>query len=345
MSLDKTIKDLKASFSKELSNSKVSSELEKFRIKYLGRNGQLASLFEEFNKLPATEKPRYGKELNILKNDLTKLYLDTVGSNDSDASNNDIDFSLPGYDLPSGHIHPLEQITSEIKSIFQSIGFSVAYGPEIDDDYHNFEALNVPKHHPARDMQDTFFVNPNTVLRTHTSNVQIHLMENQDPPLRHICCGRVYRNEAVSYKSFCLFNQVEGLVINENSSFAEMKGTLEYFVKEMFGEGTKMRFRPSYFPFTEPSAEVDIWNEKLNQWMEILGCGMVNPNVLTNVGYDNKKYQGFAFGMGIERIAMLKYGIPDLRTFYDSDLRWMRHYGFLPFDAPSIHAGLAGGAV
>ena len=210
MSLDKTIKGLKTSFSKELSKSKTSQDLENFRIKYLGRNGQLASLFEEFNKLPAPEKPRFGKELNILKNQLTDQYQNALGNNSENSASSDVDFSLPGYDLPDGNIHPLEQITSEIKSIFQSIGFSVAYGPEIDDDYHNFEALNVPKHHPARDMQDTFFINPNAVLRTHTSNVQIHLMENQDPPLRHICCGRVYRNEAVSYKSFCLFNQVEG---------------------------------------------------------------------------------------------------------------------------------------
>ena len=326
MSLDKTIKGLKASFSKELSSSKTPQALENFRIKYLGRNGQLALLFEEFNKLPAAEKPRYGKELNILKNQLTSLYQNALENINENSASSDTDFSLPGYNLPDGNIHPLEQITSEIKSIFQSIGFSVAYGPEIDDDYHNFEALNVPKHHPARDMQDTFFVNPNTVLRTHTSNVQIHLMENQDPPLRHICCGRVYRNEAVSYKSFCLFNQVEGLVINEDSSFAEMKGTLEYFVQEMFGKNTKMRFRPSYFPFTEPSAEVDIWNEKLNQWMEILGCGMVNPNVLNNVGYDNKKYQGFAFGMGIERIGMIKYGIKDIRLFYQNDKRFLEQF-------------------
>ena len=203
MSLDKTIKGIKTSFSKELSKSKTSQDLENFRIKYLGRNGQLASLFEEFNKLPAHEKPRFGKELNILKNQLTDQYQNALGKNSENSASSDVDFSLPGYDLPDGNIHPLEQITSEIKSIFQSIGFSVAYGPEIDDDYHNFEALNVPKHHPARDMQDTFFINPNAVLRTHTSNVQIHLMENQDPPLRHICCGRVYRNEAVSYKSFC----------------------------------------------------------------------------------------------------------------------------------------------
>ena len=341
MSLDKTIKGLKASFSKELSKSKTSSDLEKFRIKYLGRNGQLASLFEEFNKLPASEKPRFGKELNILKNELSSMYQDVVGGSKGNSISNNTDFSLPGYNLPDGNVHPLEQITYEIKSIFQSIGFSVAYGPEIDDDYHNFEALNVPKHHPARDMQDTFFINPNTVLRTHTSNVQIHLMENQDPPLRHICCGRVYRNEAVSYKSFCLFNQVEGLVINEDSSFAEMKGTLEYFVQEMFGKNTKMRFRPSYFPFTEPSAEVDIWNEKLNQWMEILGCGMVNPNVLTNVGYDNKKYQGFAFGIGIDRLAMLKYGINDLRAFFEADYRWLSHFGFDPLDVPTNYRGLS----
>ena len=326
MSLDKTIKGLKTSFSKELSKSKTSQDLENFRIKYLGRNGQLASLFEEFNKLPAPEKPRFGKELNILKNQLTDQYQNALGNKSENSASSDIDFSLPGYNLPDGNIHPLEQITSEIKSIFQSIGFSVAYGPEIDDDYHNFEALNVPKHHPARDMQDTFFINPNAVLRTHTSNVQIHLMENQDPPLRHICCGRVFRNEAVSYKSFCLFNQVEGLVINETSSFAEMKGTLEYFVQEMFGKDTKMRFRPSYFPFTEPSAEVDIWNSKLNQWMEILGCGMVNPNVLSNVGYDNEKYQGFAFGMGIERIAMIKYGIKDIRLFYQNDKRFLEQF-------------------
>ena len=306
----------------------IQSEAEFFQLRaqFLGKKSFVVTAFSKLRDLKSDEKVIAAKELNVLKNDLTSSYKEAAGDSNNTDSVSDIDFTLPGYDLPSGHIHPLEKITSEIKSIFQSIGFSVAYGPEIDDDYHNFEALNVPKHHPARDMQDTFFVNPNTVLRTHTSNVQIHLMENQDPPLRHICCGRVYRNEAVSYKSFCLFNQVEGLVINENSSFAEMKGTLEYFVQEMFGEGTKMRFRPSYFPFTEPSAEVDIWNDKLNQWMEILGCGMVNPNVLANVGYDTEKYQGFAFGMGIERIAMIKYGIKDIRLFYQNDKRFLEQF-------------------
>tara|TARA_X000001036_G_scaffold225600_1_gene211099 strand:+ start:119 stop:1108 length:990 start_codon:yes stop_codon:yes gene_type:complete len=329
MSLDKSIKEIKTSFRSDLSDCKTSTNLEKIRIAYLGRKGKITLLFDDFAKLSGSEKPKYGKALNVLKTDLTAAFnkkSNILNPNQGKSNDNSTDFSLPGYNLPKGSLHPLEQVTREIKSIFQSIGFSVAYGPEIDDDYHNFEALNVPKHHPARDMQDTFFIDPNTVLRTHTSNVQIHLMENQDPPIRHICCGRVFRNEAVSYKSFCLFNQVEGLVVNESSSFAEMKGTLEYFVEEMFGKDTKMRFRPSYFPFTEPSAEVDIWNDKLNQWMEILGCGMVNPNVLKNVGYDNTKYQGFAFGMGIERIAMIKYGIKDIRLFYQNDKRFLEQF-------------------
>ena len=325
--MDKAIKKVKTSFQSDLKSCKTSDDLEQLRIKYLGRRGQLTDLFNQFGTLSNKDKPKYGKTLNVLKSDLTTSYNEKLTVLNLDQGNDDKrDFSLPGYALPKGNIHPLEHVTDEIKSIFQSIGFSVAYGPEIDDDYHNFEALNVPKHHPARDMQDTFFIDSDIVLRTHTSNVQIHLMENQDPPLRHICCGRVFRNEAVSYKSFCLFHQVEGLVINESSSFAEMKGTLEYFAKEMFGKDTKMRFRPSYFPFTEPSAEVDIWNDKLNQWMEILGCGMVNPNVLENVGYDSEKYQGFAFGMGIERIAMIKYGIRDIRLFYQNDKRFLEQF-------------------
>ena len=325
--MDKAINKVKTSFQSDLKSCKTSEDLEQLRIKYLGRRGELTDLFNQFGTLSNKEKPKYGKTLNVLKSDFTRSYNEklTVLSLDQ-GSDDKKDFSLPGYALPKGNIHPLEHVTDKIKSIFQSIGFSVAYGPEIDDDYHNFEALNVPKHHPARDMQDTFFIDSDIVLRTHTSNVQIHLMENQDPPLRHICCGRVFRNEEVSYKSFCLFHQVEGLVINESSSFAEMKGTLEYFAKEMFGKDTKMRFRPSYFPFTEPSAEVDIWNDKLNQWMEILGCGMVNPNVLENVGYDSEKYQGFAFGMGIERIAMIKYGIRDIRLFYQNDKRFLEQF-------------------
>ena len=336
MSLDKTIKGLKASFSKELSKSKTSSDLEKFRIKYLGRNGQLASLFEEFNKLPASEKPRFGKELNILKNELLSMYQDVVGGSKVSSISSNTDFSLPGYNLPDGNVHPLEQITYEIKSIFQSIGFSVAYGPEIDDDYHNFEALNIPKHHPARDMQDTFYINSNDVLRTHTSNTQIHLMENSDPPIRVICPGRVFRNEAISIRSYCLFHQIEGLYINKNVSFSEMKGTIEYFCKKFFGENVVARFRPSFFPFTEPSAEVDISCMMCNGkgcsmckktgWLEILGCGLVDPEVLKNVGYDPEIWSGYAWGMGIERMAILKYGIDDIRLFFNGNVKFLRQF-------------------
>jgi phenylalanyl-tRNA synthetase alpha chain len=214
----------------------------------------------------------------------------------------------------------------DIKSIFMDIGFSVAYGPEIDDDFHNFSALNFPPEHPARDMQDTFFIDPQTVLRTHTSNVQIHLMEEKDPPLRYIIPGRVYRNEAISFKSYCLFHQVEGLYVDKFVSFADQKGILEYFVKRMFGSDTKMRFRPSYFPFTEPSAEVDIWSEKRGQWLEILGCGMVDPEVFKSVDIDSNDWHGFAFGMGVERICMLKYGIDDIRLLYQGDMRFLEQF-------------------
>ena len=325
MSIDKTIKDIQTSFNKEFPTIASANALEEIRIKFLGRKGLVNDLFEMFNQLPGSEKPKYGKSINILKSDITLAIEKKQANFQTNNVQSNIDLSLPGIELRRGSIHPLEEITSQIKSIFQSIGFSIAYGPEIDDEYHNFEALNVPKHHPARDMQDTYYIDPETVLRTHTSNVQIHLMENQQPPLRHICVGRVFRNEAVSYKSFCLFNQVEGLVVNEFSSFAQMKGTIEYFISEMFGSNTKMRFRPSYFPFTEPSAEVDIWNDKLQQWMEIMGCGMVNPKVFENVGYPSNA-KGYAFGMGIERIAMIKYGISDIRLFYQNDQRFLEQF-------------------
>ena len=322
---------LKAEATTAISSAEDASALEKLRVEFLGKKGRVTDLLKSLGQLDASERPKAGAEINALKQHLNSLISERKQVLQSAAlaeqlANERLDVTLPGRGEQTGSLHPITRTIERMAAFFATLGFDVVEGPEVEDDYHNFEALNVPKHHPARDMQDTFFVNPNTVLRTHTSNVQIHLMENQDPPLRHICCGRVYRNEAVSYKSFCLFNQVEGLVINENSSFAEMKGTLEYFVQEMFGEGTKMRFRPSYFPFTEPSAEVDIWNDKLNQWMEILGCGMVNPNVLANVGYDTEKYQGFAFGMGIERIAMIKYGIKDIRLFYQNDKRFLEQF-------------------
>ena len=220
----------------------------------------------------------------------------------------------------------MQQTLDQIKSIFSDVGFSIAYGPEIDDDFHNFGALNFPPEHPARDMQDTFFIDPETVLRTHTSNVQIHLMEDQDPPLRYIVPGRVYRNEAISYKSYCLFNQVEGIYVDKKVSFSDLKSMLEYFVKRMFGDNTKMRFRPSFFPFTEPSAEVDIWSEKRNEWLEILGCGMVDPEVFKSVNIDSNIWHGYAFGMGVERICMLKYGIDDIRLFYQGDMRFLEQF-------------------
>jgi len=327
MSLDGKIKSVKNDFLTDLDNfQSQDSDLSNIRQKYLGRNGLVANLFKELGSVSNEDRPKYGQLLNSLKNDIG-LKIDSFSSEIEDLNNLDsVDISLPGKNYDIGSIHILEQTLNEIKRIFNDIGFSIEYGPEVDDDYHNFGALNFPEHHPARDMQDTFFIDKNTVLRTHTSNVQIHLMENNDPPLRVIVPGRVYRNEAISYKSYCLFHQVEGLYVDKNVSFGQLKGCLEYFVKKMFGEKCKMRWRPSYFPFTEPSAEVDIWDNQRNQWMEILGCGMVDPEVFNNVGYDANNLHGYAFGMGVERIAMLKHGIDDIRLFYNGDIRFLRQF-------------------
>ena len=304
-----------------------SQSIEDLRIKYLGRRGLVANLFSGMKDVPVEGRPLAGKLLNELKQEIGSAFDSQVDLSKSDAPNKgESDYSLPGLSFPIGHIHPLQQIMDDIKSIFMDIGFSVAYGPEIDDDFHNFSALNFPPEHPARDMQDTFFIDPQTVLRTHTSNVQIHLMEEKDPPLRYIIPGRVYRNEAISFKSYCLFHQVEGLYVDKFVSFADQKGILEYFVKRMFGSDTKMRFRPSYFPFTEPSAEVDIWSEKRGQWLEILGCGMVDPEVFKSVDIDSNDWHGFAFGMGVERICMLKYGIDDIRLLYQGDMRFLEQF-------------------
>ncbi|MDP6033542.1 MAG: phenylalanine--tRNA ligase subunit alpha [Candidatus Marinimicrobia bacterium] len=304
-----------------------SQSIEDLRIKYLGRRGLVADLFSGMKDVPVEGRPLAGKLLNELKQEIGSAFDSQVDLSKSDAPNKgESDYSLPGLSFPIGHIHPLQQIMDDIKSIFMDIGFSVAYGPEIDDDFHNFSALNFPPEHPARDMQDTFFIDPKTVLRTHTSNVQIHLMEEKDPPLRYIIPGRVYRNEAISFKSYCLFHQVEGLYVDKFVSFADQKGILEYFVKRMFGSDTKMRFRPSYFPFTEPSAEVDIWSEKRGQWLEILGCGMVDPEVFKSVDIDSNDWHGFAFGMGVERICMLKYGIDDIRLLYQGDMRFLEQF-------------------
>ena len=330
MSALKQIETVRNDFLAELEDvNEDLKEIESLRSKYLGRKGKVASLFSLMGEASNEERPALGETLNQLKKELTTLFEDKVSEFDRSrqkAEDDSIDLSLPGKEHRLGSIHILEQTLSEIKDIYRSIGFHVAYGPEVDDDYHNFTALNIPEHHPARDMQDTFFIDPGTVLRTHTSNVQVHLMEEQGPPIRYIVPGRVYRNEAIGYKSYCLFHQVEGIYINERVSFGELKGCLEYFVKQMFGPKKKMRFRPSFFPFTEPSAEVDIWDEERQQWMEILGCGMVDPAVLDNVGYDSSRFHGYAFGMGVERIAMLKYKISDIRHFYSGDVRFMEQF-------------------
>ncbi len=318
-------------FFNELEKTENLKSLEELRIKYLGRKGGFADLFEEFKLLPGTEKPAVGKQLNESKVkcqnsfDALKIRLEELTNNNSQF----LDLSLPGREISIGTKHILMQTLNEIKDIFKSLGFSVHEGPELESDYNNFEALNFPDNHPARDMQDTFFVNEKFLLRTHTSPVQVRLMKTTKPPLRAIMPGKVYRNEAISAKSYCLFHQVEGLYVDKDVTFAELKGTIVGFAKQFFGNDIKYRFRPSFFPFTEPSAEVDIWWQptgKEGRWLEIMGCGMVDPNVLVNVGIDPEKYTGYAFGMGVERIAMRKYGIDDIRLFFDNDKRFLQQF-------------------
>ena len=309
-------------------NDTSNEGIEKFRLTYISKKSVINNLFEDFKKLPIEEKKIYGNSLNQLKisakEKLTKL--SKQSKEDAFSNNDNIDYSLPAQDDTVGALHPLRIVRNKAIKIFRDIGFSIEDGPEIEKDWYNFTALNFPKNHPAREMQDTFFIskNPDMVLRTHTSNVQIRLMENSKPPVRVIIPGRVYRNETVSAKSHCFFHQVEGLYVDKNVSFKDLKDTLYYFAKEMFGEKTKVRFRPSYFPFTEPSAEMDIsWK---NGWLEILGSGLVDPNVLKNCNIDPNEYSGFAFGMGIERIAMIKYGIDDLRLFSENDKRFLSQF-------------------
>jgi phenylalanyl-tRNA synthetase alpha chain len=312
--------------------------LEELRIKYLSRNGLLAKLFEELKKVPKEYKPEVGKNLNELRNSLTEKYnlLKTNLEQTDGFSKERIDLTLPGALRTIGSKHIIIQTLDEIKSIFKGMGFSVFEGPELESDYYNFEALNFPPDHPARDMQDTFFVSEKFLLRTHTSPVQIRVMEKFKPPVRAIMPGVVYRNEAINPRSYCVFHQVEGLYVDTDVTFAELKGTLVSFAKQFYMEDLKYRFRPSFFPFTEPSAEMDITCFmckgkgcricKNTGWLEILGCGMVDPNVYKYVGYDSEKYTGYAFGMGIERIALLKYGIDDIRKLYENDLRFLKQF-------------------
>ncbi len=314
--------------------------VEEFRIKYLGTKGIVKAIMGEMKNVAAENKKEAGQLLNEFKVFVEAKFetLKESAGNGQVTTGNAIDLSLPGDTLPIGSRHPVVLMRNRIVSIFQRLGFAVAEGPEIEDDWHNFGALNLPAHHPARDMQDTFYVqqNPDWVLRTHTSSVQIREMEKGKLPIRMLMPGRVYRNETVSARSHCFFHQVEGLYIDEHVSFADLKQTLYFFVKEMYGKDVKVRFRPSYFPFTEPSAEMDVTCFicggtgcnicKKTGWVEILGCGMVHPNVLTNCNIDPSKYSGFAFGMGIERPAMLKYGVNDLRLFSENDVRFLKQF-------------------
>ncbi|MHB1686273.1 MAG: phenylalanine--tRNA ligase subunit alpha [Ignavibacteriaceae bacterium] len=332
------IQKIHSEFDSDISKVSDLKELENVRIKYLSRNGLISSLFEELKNISKEEKPVAGKSLNELRNhstnqfNLLKEKLETASS----ASDEKIDLTLPGIKKVLGSKHLLTQTLDEIKTIFKGLGFSIFEGPELESDYNNFEALNFQTDHPARDMQDTFFIGKDYLLRTHTSPVQIRIMNSHKPPVRAIMPGRVYRNEAVSSRSYCMFHQVEGLYVDTDVTFAELKGTLVSFAQQFYGEGLNYRFRPSFFPFTEPSAEMDITCYlchgkgckvcKQTGWLEILGCGMVDPNVFKNVNYDSEKYSGYAFGMGIERTAMLKYGITDIRVFFENDLRFLKQF-------------------
>jgi phenylalanyl-tRNA synthetase alpha chain len=332
------IENIKTDFDQEIEKVSTANELEQIRIKYLSRNGIITKLFDELKSISGEHKPVFGKLLNNLRSETTELLNNkkSIIESEQGSDSTGIDLTLPGKSVKVGSRHILTQTLFEIKSIFKGLGFSVYDGPELESDYYNFESLNFPPDHPARDMQDTFFVSEKFLLRTHTTPVQIRIMEKEQPPIRAIMPGRVYRNEAISSRSYCMFHQVDGIYVDTDVSFAELKGTLVSFAEQFYGEGLKYRFRPSFFPFTEPSAEMDITCYickgkgcrvcKHSGWLEILGCGMVDPNVFKYVNYDSEKYTGYAFGMGIERIAMLKYGIDDIRIFFENDLRFLKQF-------------------
>ncbi len=320
-------------------NAQTKEALESFRMRYISRKGAVTELFEELKKVSVEEKKKLGKVLNELKQSAEARFaaLQEALENNT-TSTTDIDLTLPPVPNTTGNLHPLTLVKNRIIEIFERLGFNVADGPEIEDDWHNFSALNFPDNHPAREMQDTFFIgkDPDLLLRTHTSNVQIRLLEKQKPPVRAIMPGRVYRNEAISARAHCFFHQVEGLYVDKNVGFADLKQTLYHFAKEMYGKDVKIRFRPSFFPFTEPSAEIDITCLickgkgcnvcKHSGWVEIAGSGMVHPNVLRHCGIDPEEYTGFAFGMGIERVTMLKYQVNDLRLYSENDIRFLKQF-------------------
>ncbi len=318
------------------------AELEEFRIRILGRKGELNDLLEEFRSVAPELKREFGQKINLLKNRaqerVAELRSELENSAAADRSTAVDDMTRPGSAEFLGSRHPISLVRDEICDIFSRLGYAVAEGPEVEDDWHVFSALNFPPEHPARDMQDTFFIekNPDILLRTHTSSIQVRTMQSRKPPIRVVCPGRVFRNEAISARAHCIFHQIEGLYIDEGVSFADLKQSLLYFVREFFGADTRIRLRPSYFPFTEPSAEMDISCNlcggkgcnvcKHTGWLEIMGCGMVDPNVLEACGIDSKRYSGFAFGMGVERCSMLKYGVRDLRLYFENDVRFLRQF-------------------
>ena len=331
--IDQIIKDIHSL------SIKSRDEAESFRLRYLSKKGIISALFTDFRTLPPDQKKLLGQRINELKKmaqGKIDSFLSSTGSSSSDK--NEMDMTRPGEPRPLGSRHPVSIVRKEIIDIFSRVGFVISEGPEIEDDWHVFSALNFPHDHPARDMQDTFFIrmNPDILLRTHTSSVQVRVMEKRQPPIRTISPGRVFRNEAISARAHCIFHQVEGLYIDENVSFADLRQVLFYFSREMFGKETQIRLRPSFFPFTEPSAELDISCSicggegcnvcKYTGWVEIMGCGMVDPNVLDNCNIDSVKYTGYAFGMGVERIAMLKYQINDLRLFFENDKRFLDQF-------------------
>ena len=322
-------------------NSKVSDDIEAFRIKVLGKKGELNRLMEEFKSVAPEQKRELGQRLNLLKSKALERINALKAQAEAELADSRSaidDMTRPGTAEQLGTRHPLSLVRNQICEIFSRLGYTIAEGPEIEDDWHVFSALNFPLEHPARDMQDTFFIekNPDILLRTHTSSIQVRTMEHQRPPIRVVCPGRVFRNEAISYRAHCIFHQVEGLYVDRNVSFADLKQSILYFAKEMFGEHATIRMRPSYFPFTEPSAEVDVSCNlcggkgcnvcKGTGWLEIMGCGMVDPNVLRACNIDPDEYSGFAFGMGVERIAMLKYGVKDLRLYFENDVRFLRQF-------------------
>ena len=332
------IEEIQSRALSELDQVSSLADLDGYRIKYLARNGLIGTLFDQMKTASPESRPELGKAINELRARVQSLFDETKMRLEQGAkpAETPVDLTLPGRERWIGTKHPITQTLDEIKRIFAGMGFSLADGPEIEDDYHNFEALNFPPDHPARDMQDTFFITDKVLLRTHTSPVQIRVMENQPPPVRVIIPGRVYRNEAISARSYCLFHQVEGLFVDKGVTFSELKGTLLSFAQQFYGSNIKYRFRPSFFPFTEPSAEMDITCFLCNGkgckvckqtgWLEILGCGMVHPNVFKYVHYDPELYSGYAFGMGIERITMLRFGIDDIRILFDNDVRFLKQF-------------------